>query len=103
MINDFEGKDESGIRYSFSIGYDGNIPNKETYREFKELSKYFDDCYIATLKHLLEVRRQGGLLNSVFDVVDELNARVSAIELELIELRGQVQQKKKKSMTFGED
>lgn len=79
--NQFAGEDEPNIRYTFKISYNATKENKQTHADFKELSKEFDSCYIATLRNLLDTYEQSWNHDNIYMQLEVLRDRVTAMEL----------------------
>lgn len=103
MVNEFKGLDESGVKYSLSMRYDGSIENKKTVEQFKQLSEYFDGVYVAALRHLLELKKFAEENAGLYLEVEDLRDRVAALEMMLSQQKQQPTNEKKNQYTFGEE
>lgn len=85
IINQFEGEEEKGIRYTMHVGYEATKENKHTIKQFNDLSKEFDGVRVSTLRYLLDVYENSWKFDELQRQMVSLQDRLAAVELVLME------------------
>ena len=101
MVNDFEDKDEDGVKYAFKVAYNATKANKDVHKRFQEFAEAeTDGGYLMAIKKLLDYWDGDWKMDALYKKICENEERINLFEKEY----SNRQEKQPKSVkTFGGD